>query len=35
MEKISAPLNIIANYIVQNKSPVKEMPIIKENKETP
>ena len=28
MEKISAPLNIIANSIVQNKPPVIEMPII-------
>ena len=42
MEKISAPLNIIANSIVQNKPPVIEMPIIEENvqvqeenKETP
>ena len=42
MEKISTPLNIISNYIVQNKSQVNQMPIIKEsvqvsveNKETP
>ena len=35
MEKISTPLNIIANYIVQNKYPVKEMPIIEENVQVP
>ena len=35
MENISVPLYIIANYIVQNKYSVKEMPIIEENVQVP